>query len=713
MSFDTRKLVELLPAIYRLRDAELGRPLEALLSVIAGQIAVLEEDLQQLYDDQFIETCAAWAVPYLGDLIGYRQLHGVAPKVVSERAEVAHTIGFRRRKGTAAMLEQLARDVTGWNARVVESFQLLATTQSMNHLRPSHGYAPDLRQWEPLQRLNSAFETTAHTVDVRSIAGGDGKYNIPNIGVFLWRLGAYCADGNSGREAERRSIPTAATCSARWATTRRCSPARRPRRRSRIWPSRSTFRSQSAAACWTRIRRTTTGGKRVFRSSTAARKCRWIKIVVCNLSDIAGGGWAHPPPEDDPVTHTGAKLAVDPVLGRIAFPESIEPAEPHVTFHYGFSADMGGGEYQREDSFDRELQKNGRIVRVPGDQPTIAAALLALGSDSGVVEITDSGRYQVAVPINAAAQQRLELRAANQRRPLLVLSGELAIAGGGDSEVLLNGLLIAGHGLSVPAAGNRLSRLRLSHCTLVPGWGLTLTGEPQQPGAASLRVELAGVKMELDHCIVGGLRVAPAAGVTIHDSIVDATAETELAFADDQGTQPGSPLEVVDSTIIGRVHTVALELASNTIFLAQEMTGPPLAEPVFSERKQAGCVRFSFLPAGSRVPRRFRCQPDLAIERAIADARRTNPNLGVPQRKLIATEVRARLKPSFTDRRYGTPGYAQLRTSAPVEIRTGADDESEMGAFHQLHQPQRESNLRVRLDEYLRVGLEAGVFYAT
>ena len=28
-------------------------------------------------------------------------------------------------------------------------------------------------------------------MDVRSIADGDGKYNIPNIGIFLWRLKAY------------------------------------------------------------------------------------------------------------------------------------------------------------------------------------------------------------------------------------------------------------------------------------------------------------------------------------------------------------------------------------------------------------------------------------------------------------------------------------------------------------------------------------------
>jgi hypothetical protein len=36
-----------------------------------------------------------------------------------------------------------------------------------------------------------------------------------------------------------------------------------------------------------------------------------------------------------------------------------------------------------------------------------------------------------------------------------------------------------------------------------------------------------------------------------------------------------------------------------------------------------------------------------------------------------------------------------------------------MGAFHDLFQPQRLTNLNVRLQEYLRVGLEAGVFPVT
>ncbi|HET8660171.1 MAG TPA: hypothetical protein VFM55_14375, partial [Micromonosporaceae bacterium] len=109
-------LYALLPAVYRVRDAESGGALRELVEVIAEQVGVVEESLDQFYDDLFVETCAQWLAPYVGDLVGYRPLHGVVPRVASPRAEVANTVRYRRRKGTAAMLEQLARDVTGWPA---------------------------------------------------------------------------------------------------------------------------------------------------------------------------------------------------------------------------------------------------------------------------------------------------------------------------------------------------------------------------------------------------------------------------------------------------------------------------------------------------------------------------------------------------------------------------------------------------------------------
>jgi hypothetical protein len=148
VTFDTTRLFELLPTVYRLRDGEgvggTKNALRSLIDVIASHVAVLEEDIDQLYDDQFIETCAPWVAPYIGDLIGYRTLYGLTDKIGSPRAEVADTIAFRRRKGTASMLGTRA-DVTGWDARVASSFQPLATTQYMNHIR-SRNVVCDMRQ---------------------------------------------------------------------------------------------------------------------------------------------------------------------------------------------------------------------------------------------------------------------------------------------------------------------------------------------------------------------------------------------------------------------------------------------------------------------------------------------------------------------------------------------------------------------------------------
>ena len=66
------RLYNLMPFIYRQRDEEQGFPLLALLQVITEQANVVENDISQLYDNWFVETCQDWVVPYIGDLIGYR-----------------------------------------------------------------------------------------------------------------------------------------------------------------------------------------------------------------------------------------------------------------------------------------------------------------------------------------------------------------------------------------------------------------------------------------------------------------------------------------------------------------------------------------------------------------------------------------------------------------------------------------------------------------
>ena len=51
--------------------------------------------------------------------------------------------------------------------------------------------------------------------------------------------------------------------------------------------------------------------------------------------------------------------------------------------------------------------------------------------------------------------------------------------------------------------------------------------------------------------------------------------------------------------------------------------------------------------------------------------------------RLLPAE-RLRVKPKFNALRYGLPTYCQLANSCAQEIREGADDESEMGVFHDL-----------------------------
>lgn len=715
MTFDTERLYNLLPAIYRNRDAEKDGPLKAFLSVIGEQVAVLEENLEQLYDDQFIETCAGWVVPYIGDLIGYRTLHNEKSKYLSTRAEVANTIAYRRRKGTATMLEQLARDVTGWPARVVEFFQLLATTQFINHIRPLNRYAPDLRDWEALERLNTPFDRIAHTVDVRRIATDQGRYNIPNIGIFLWRLqDCSLTDSPAAALDDQRfffsplgyNAPLFTRPEPEEEITHLAEPINVPEPISRRildkYPDRYYGKQKNG--------KQKNGKQKSIFLRVNGDEIDISEVKVCDLSDAGGGAWDHVP--------TDHIVAIDPVLGRIALGTGFGTSpEVRVSYHYGFSADLGGGEYERAATFDYELETIEYVTAPATIQETpIQDGLTALGG-GGIVQIEDSARYDETPSIEVIGETKIELRAKNEKRPTLVLSGDLEITckpdneGKADGIVTLNGLLITGGRLVVPQADNELRLLRLRHCTLVPGIALNPDGAPAQPDTESLFIELPALTVEIDHCIVGGLRVAEGVDVKISNSIVDATDKSGVAYSDPDGSAPGGALEVVDSTVIGKVHTKMMRMASNTIFWSQLKSGDTWPAPVLSERKQAGCVRFSYVPDGARLPRRYRCQPDLAIQKAIQEAQKEKGVLSSSEKAKLADQVRARIRPVFTDLRYGQPAYAQLALSCPVEIRTGADDESEMGAFHELYQPRRETNLRVRLDEYLRFGLEAGIFY--
>jgi len=53
-----------------------------------------------------------------------------------------------------------------------------------------------------------------------------------------------------------------------------------------------------------------------------------------------------------------------------------------------------------------------------------------------------------------------------------------------------------------------------------------------------------------------------------------------------------------------------------------------------------------------------------------------------------------------------------LTDTCATEITRGAEDESEMGALHDLFRPQRAANLQARLAEFTPAGIQAVVEYA-
>jgi hypothetical protein len=700
------RLYNLLPAIYRLRDAAQGEPLRALLAVIADELGLVEDDIARLYDNWFIETCDEWVVPYIGDLLGVRGLRPTTPAVVgaalqpagfTQRAYVANTIAYRRRKGTAAVLEQLARDVTGWPAAAVEFFERLVTTQHLNHLRLYSPATPDLRDAYQLTfgaaGKGGAFERVAHTADVRHIDNSRGKYNIPNVGLFLWPIQAYHLDGVTARHVAAND-PLRYTCSplgrdlrlfnlpqTEEAITDRTGPLDVPYALSR------RFLLHNLDACYG-----TGDDPKSLLIEVGGQAIPSEDIVICNLSDKASGGWAHTPPAD--------KVALDPELGRIAF--SSDPAGlVVVSATYGFPGDLGGGPYDRRASVkafldDFALAENawqmGVMTTLPAGAGTQIVATLGEAVQAwntqpegtlGIISVMDSRTYQEdlvgALALRIPAGSRLLLVAAGwpaeEDQPAQRVPGQIAPTGlrphlRGAVEVVgtalvgsiqpgaltINGLLIEG---TVTVLPGNLGGMVLAHTTLVPS-------------ASNLTVQTGAQAGEKNEQLTVTLARSIVAAFTLPDAIRLARVTESIV----DGPVAAPALDIQASTVLGATNAGSLE-ASNSIFV----------ETVSVARRQAGCVRFCYLPFDSQAPRRYRCQPATA-------------------------EAAGRVSPHFTSATFGEPAYGYLAVACPPEISGGAEDEGEMGVFHFLQAPQRLKNLHTSLDEYLRFGLEAGVFFA-
>jgi len=661
MSVSPDRLYELLPAIHRERDARKGWPLRALLQVIAEQVDVIEGDVEQLYDNWFIETCQDWVVPYIGELIGYRPVHDagepidvrnardrVRNRFLIPRRDVAKTIANRRRKGTLALLEDLAHDVAGWRARAVELDRDPAAVEDPND--PADPLAPIAT----LPALATRIPALGASPD--------------DVGLFVWRLQsypvaqtkAYSVDflgGHGftfsalGNDVELFTAPPA-------------HPMRIRRDVLAVHKERYIGAGKSIEI-WT---------------GSPRDDLRPVPPSDIEVVDLAG--WRN-------AARYGT-IALDPELGRIAFPSRHGPSgEVWVRYHYGGVTSIGGGEYRRP----IPARADATVYRVAGGGPfdTIADALEAWRREHpahGIIEIAESGVFTEALRVVLPPDAALQIRAADGTRPILrVLNvrhpevDAIRVEAGARSELVLDGLLVGGRGVRI--AGEP-ARVTIRHCTFVPGWDISDDAPGGRYTEPSLDLRTTTPCVRIERSIIGPIVVnvhevlGDPLTLCIADSILDATATERVALS---GPPPRNEpafvsLSIARSTVFGRIDAHAIGLAENTIFVgALEVA-----------RRQVGCVRFCYVASGSATPRRFHCQPE-------------TPGSSV--------------EPVFDSTSYGDATYARLAFACPEEIRHGADDASEMGAYHDVFAPHRHANLQARLDEYIPVGMQAGIYYVT
>jgi hypothetical protein len=679
MMLTADNLYALLPAIYRERDAALGvnggpGPLRELIEIVAGQLALVDAEIDQLYDDAFIETCAQWVVPYIGDLVSYTPLNANVSSALSPRAEVANTIRYRRWKGTVTILEQLASDVTGWSAHAVEFFALLSTTQFMNHLRPQSLGTADIRHYAVASTAGTPFDRNSHAVEVRRIRSKRGRFNIPNVGVYVWRLGAFANPDDAsnafrigdglytfdplGDDRALVNVPK-----AKKNPFTRTTPA--------DVPAPLGVRAVAEA-----------GPPFVFSVYDATgTRIPDIHVDICDLSGwTTAAGIPSPPPP--------YAVAVDPALGRIWFPSgTISAADVIlVTYGYAFSGRYGAGFYERKLPGAATLSVTRDPATLQPDMTMTGAINTALGGAmTAIVEYADNVTDSSAATfVSISGGENVTVRAADRRRPALLgsLTVNANVASGQSGTLVLEGFLF---GAGIIVTGGGTLELVIRNCTI-------RSDKNDNDGIAWSG---ASGTLTLEHTLCTAIAL-PMTDVdaSISDSIVDAGATVAL--------KAGS-VSIVRSTVFGSVTVREVGLIENAI-----ITGT-----VTSTRTQNGCVRYSYLPLNSTVPQRYRCQPDGAAQAAMDAAAVADPTLTAPQLTAIGDLAAEQVAPQFTAVDAGDPAYAQLSVWCPQQIAAGADDGGEMGVFHDLFTEIREANLLYRLDQNLRISLETGVLHAS
>src|SRR2546430_1045518 len=530
-AYYAEKLWSLMPAAYRTADTtveedkdhwdEVSGPLREILKRIGVQVGVIRRSIDRAWEDQSIETCDDWIIPYIGDLLATNLVSSLDAR--GRRLDVANTIYYRRRAGTVGILEEIAHDITSWDARVVEcsrrltwsrhpldpeggtpaepndpgGYASLLTAEGLigrSSQTPIGGYA-DLRSVYGASKVGTPFDEYSHTADFRRGRAKAGWHNISNLGVFLWRLKSFAV-------VQATPVPCATAGLYAFDPTGRKLP---------LFARSARSKEAAYGDHWVSSEEWQMPGP--LRKSLYERE--QTNLYPRSLEDFRKAGSFYD--SVDP-----AQVTVFPELGTFQVAAALQNEALLASYHYGFSSLIGAGPYDR------------RIVKSPpaSGPATIVSgggALPALPT-SGTTTIEDSQTYDS--PAAVAAIQDLTLRAGNEQRPLIRLDRwtPWRLTGSSNSSRLtMDGAFISGG--NVVIAGD-FDTITLTCCTLDPGssggtqnppaiLADSVQGQPLWP--ARLWVEGNVRLLEIERCVVGPIRTRSGGDVEtirIHDSIV-------------------------------------------------------------------------------------------------------------------------------------------------------------------------------------------------
>lgn len=174
----TRDLIyALIPEFHKRRDraafaAVPPEPQEllAFIEALAAPLAAVRQSIEELYGDLFIESAGESMLPALAASIG---LEPVFRGAEANRRNLAAAMGWRRRKGTPAMLEEMGRVLFDRQMALREGWKTVMLTQDLN-IRRRERVMADLRPASVADRAAGPLADLMRLFDPRPVGPHSG-----------------------------------------------------------------------------------------------------------------------------------------------------------------------------------------------------------------------------------------------------------------------------------------------------------------------------------------------------------------------------------------------------------------------------------------------------------------------------------------------------------------------------------------------------------